>query len=62
MISLVMFISVYNQPRLFNAHVLITLVHVFMKGNKLCLNPRNDFGGRWLGRNIDAFINSILQW
>ena len=33
-----MFVSIYYKPSLFNAHTVISIVHIFMNVNKLCLN------------------------
>ena len=33
-----MFVSIYYEPSLFNAHTMIFIVHIFMNVNKLCLN------------------------
>ena len=37
-----MFVSVYYKPRLFNAHTMILIVHIFMNVNKLCLNEQSE--------------------
>ena len=37
-----MFVSIYYKPRLFNAHTMILIVHIFMNVNKLCLNQRKN--------------------
>ena len=35
-----MFVSIYYKPSLFNAHTMISIVHIFMNVNKLCLNQQ----------------------
>ena len=35
-----MFVDIYYKPSLFNAHIMILIVHIFMNVNKLCLNQR----------------------
>ena len=34
-----MFVSIYYKPSVFNAHTMISIVHIFMNVNKLGLNP-----------------------
>ena len=35
---LLVVVSIYYKPSLFNAHTKILIVHIFMNVNKLCLN------------------------
>ena len=37
--AVIMLVSVYYKPSLFNAHTMILIVHVFMTVNKLCFKP-----------------------
>ena len=39
--NLIMFVSIYYKPSLFNAHTTILIVHIFMNVNKLCLNQQD---------------------
>ena len=37
------FVSIYYKPSLFNVHIMILIVHIFMNVNKLCLNQETKY-------------------
>ena len=45
-----MILSVYYKPSLFNAHAMITVVHIYTNVNKLCLNQAFSGAGLEGGR------------
>ena len=48
-----MSVSIYYKPSLFNAHIMILIVHIFMNVNKLCLNQT--------GKKSDNMFATIIR-